>query len=357
MNSIVTLPDIAAQTARIAGVDNDTATRFIVEVFARVEAALTADSGSVDIKGIGCFHRDASASGGIRFTPDKALAEAINAPFALFSPVELPENTPSEIFTDTQTSQATGDENEETPEEKSIETEKPSDETTATEELGTEMEEEAETGTKTQPENEPEQKTGPEEPATDGILPESDTDAPLPNPDVMPAAETEIIYVARHSKWPWVAALIALAAGFAAGYILGSRHTPKPQMLAENVLTIVPDTASVANTDSTASAMPDTARITEPEAQDQANAQTKEPVYDTVSPTRFLTTIARDHYGRKDFWVFIYEANANHLRHPNRIRPGTKVLIPDLGPHAALDSALRARAHILASEIYRRYDM
>lgn len=55
-----------------------------------------------------------------------------------------------------------------------------------------------------------------------------------------------------------------------------------------------------------------------------------EPVYDTVSTTRYLTTIAREHYGNFNFWPYIYEANQSILGHPDRITPGTKVVVPDL---------------------------
>ena len=113
------------------------------------------------------------------------------------------------------------------------------------------------------------------------------------------------------------------------------------------------NTAAASDTDTIADSVPsDTTHIpTEQPAQEKA------PVYDTVSPSRYLTTIARDHYGRKDYWVFIYEANTDRLNHPNRISPGTQVVIPDLGDGAAANPALRARARSLATEIYNRYDM
>lgn len=54
------------------------------------------------------------------------------------------------------------------------------------------------------------------------------------------------------------------------------------------------------------------------------------PVYDTVSTTRYLTTIAKEHYGNFNLWPVIYEANRSILGHPDRIRPGTVVLVPSL---------------------------
>ena len=57
-------------------------------------------------------------------------------------------------------------------------------------------------------------------------------------------------------------------------------------------------------------------------------ADTKpQPVYDTITSTKFLTTLAGQHYGVKNYWIFIYEANPG-LGNPNSIRPGTRVLIP-----------------------------
>lgn len=53
-------------------------------------------------------------------------------------------------------------------------------------------------------------------------------------------------------------------------------------------------------------------------------------VYDTVSETRYLTTMAKAHYGNYNLWPIIYKANEKKLGHPDRIRPGTKVRIPKL---------------------------
>jgi len=41
-----------------------------------------------------------------------------------------------------------------------------------------------------------------------------------------------------------------------------------------------------------------------------------------------LTNIAQHYYGKKEFWVYIYEANRDNIVHPDRITPGTIVKIP-----------------------------
>lgn len=77
--------------------------------------------------------------------------------------------------------------------------------------------------------------------------------------------------------------------------------------------------------------------------------------YDMIGKNRFLTTMAREYYGNPDFWPYIYEENG--FGHPDKIKPGTKVVIPSLNkygvnPQSASD---REKAKRLAKEIYARY--
>ena len=43
-----------------------------------------------------------------------------------------------------------------------------------------------------------------------------------------------------------------------------------------------------------------------------------------------LTWLAYRYYGNKDLWVYIYDANKDHLGNPNEIRVGTPIRIPRL---------------------------
>lgn len=56
-------------------------------------------------------------------------------------------------------------------------------------------------------------------------------------------------------------------------------------------------------------------------------------VYDTIGKTRYLTTMAKAHYGNYNLWPVIYEENSAKLGHPDRIRPGTPVVIPKLSKY------------------------
>lgn len=82
-----------------------------------------------------------------------------------------------------------------------------------------------------------------------------------------------------------------------------------------------------------------------------------EVVYDTISLTRFLTTMAREHYGNYHLWPYIYEENSKILGHPDRIRPGTRVVIPskekyNINPD---DPECIKQAKRKGVEIYNRY--
>ena len=55
---------------------------------------------------------------------------------------------------------------------------------------------------------------------------------------------------------------------------------------------------------------------------------------DTISLNggKRLTLVALEYYGHKDYWVYIYEANRDKIKHPNSIQAGVKLRIPKLAP-------------------------
>lgn len=58
----------------------------------------------------------------------------------------------------------------------------------------------------------------------------------------------------------------------------------------------------------------------------------EKPAIDTLTITtgRSLYSYAKEYYGQKMFWVYIYIENASIIRDPNKIPKGTKLTIPDL---------------------------
>lgn len=82
------------------------------------------------------------------------------------------------------------------------------------------------------------------------------------------------------------------------------------------------------------------------------------PVYDTVTTTRYLMTMAKDHYGNYHLWPYIYLENKDILGHPNRIKPGTRVIIPSLSKYGVDPSNPEdiVKAKKMGTEIYSRYE-
>lgn len=80
-------------------------------------------------------------------------------------------------------------------------------------------------------------------------------------------------------------------------------------------------------------------------------------VYDTIGKTRYLTTMAKAHYGNYNLWPVIYEENKGKLGHPDRIRPGTPVIIPKLIKYGIDPSNKKDVEKIknMGIEIYARY--
>lgn len=81
-------------------------------------------------------------------------------------------------------------------------------------------------------------------------------------------------------------------------------------------------------------------------------------VYDEISTTRYLTTMAKDHYGNFNLWPYIYIENERFLGHPNRIKPGTKVVVPPLSKYGvdAQNPDDIEKAKKLGTEIYSRFE-
>lgn len=82
-----------------------------------------------------------------------------------------------------------------------------------------------------------------------------------------------------------------------------------------------------------------------------------EVVTETVTSTNYLASMARRHYGRFEFWVYIYEENAAKLNNPDLIEPNTVVVIPPAEKYSIDKNNPEsvARAVSKAKEIYSRF--
>ena len=95
-----------------------------------------------------------------------------------------------------------------------------------------------------------------------------------------------------------------------------------------------------------------------PKASEVAPApKAPEVVTETVTSTNYLASMARRHYGRFEFWVYIYEENAAKLNNPDLIEPNTVVVIPPAEKYSIDKNNPEsvARAVAKAKEIYSRF--
>ena len=167
----------------------------------------------------------------------------------------------------------------------------------------------------------------------------------------------------QYRTWPWwtVACIIC----FAVGYLTASfvQQLPRYEIPAANAVSERQEANGVepAGADEDSEPIePIAAEAEVPAVADTAKdeAVPVKPVTDTVTSIRFLTTMSRDHYGCMEYWVYIYEANASILGHPDRLKAGTVVTIPSadsLGLRPGDEAKIR-EAKQKAAEIYGRFN-
>ena len=323
---------LAEQTGRSRRVCED----FVKEFF-RLAADVLSDGESIRIKGFGSFKiSDVDARNSINvatgeaqeikaykkvvFTPSKEMQALINAPFEMFESIEIDDEEPAK-----QILEAGGDE-EEFDDEITYE---------AYHDSEVEMKESAEISMpqlnqhmmKEKSMDFPSEKiniTDESEPSVETHEIESKETNNNQLEKELSDPEPEVIYIDSPSRFGKgflmgsLSALIVCVVVFMLGCVFNwwPVNFGKVEILTENI----------------GSQQEDMAQVVE-KIDEIIKEENETPVYDTVSTTRYLTTIAREHYGNFNFWPYIYFENESILGHPDRIIPGTKVVVPDLAKY------------------------
>ncbi len=342
MNEIIALPRLAEIVAGLASVDTTNAEIFIKAFFEHIEDSL-AVSERVTVNGLGSFCRTTDPGMPIRFIPDSRLSDIINEPFDMFEPVAIGNTVLDDM---------PAEEAESTTEEPPATNEPQPDITPET--AGEPVE--AEPADTVCPDPEPaEPDAEPEIPAaTDNDEQPEDDDIPQEYPE----KHFEYQPKGHRTLYGLLLLLGGIAIGTAIGYF-GKDHIDNvladKSVKQNTAVTEMPsaDDMTTPDTDSIVPENEDTVEICETPLEIK-----KTVVYDTISPTRFLTTMARKYYGKMEYWVFIYEANSDRLGNPNRIKPGTILIIPDEDDISADETPEQTldRAKRLGREIYNRYE-
>jgi hypothetical protein len=396
MNDKMTFHSIAAAIATATGCTDEEAARFLRALLDKAGETL-ARGERVTINGVGTFAPGEPSQEPVIWAPDAVLADTVNEPFAAFEPVTLaagiteeqlsqPISMPGEPEAIAPAEEAPAmpveaahippippvpHVAETTMEVESAENEAETANTEAPEAAAPEADAESAEVAAESAEAAP---AVPEEVATPEE-PEAATEPEEHHPAVEPTEPEEYAYTEPEANDnsginPWLMLIIGLLVGLAIGYFMGTSFgyltgngnveagdeelVETADSIAEEAADTTPDVLVVeAETADSAAAAP---AVAEQPKQEAAPAAAPAVVTDTVRARRYLTTMARKYYGDHCFWVYIYEENADRISNPDRIAPGTVVVIPPASKYGIdasnPESVRRAKAKI--GELERR---
>lgn len=377
MNNKITFPELVDTIAELTNTSKRVSELFLKELFAIVKEKLE-NGENVKIKGLGTFkvvemasRKSVNVNNGedmeipahrkVNFTPDKSLAEAINTPFEEFETIILDDDFSEEdiqelsliededIIDETEADETLVEIDrveeivQEIPE---ILEEDPVEEQLPPEFVPREDEQEVEQVEEETPEMEDEtapQKENEEElPQVEEIAAEDqEIEDVTPAEVIEPVTEVvetqlpvvvygnfydeeehlEVVQRARRTSFVWgllAGLLVIVAAGYFAitkGYI---------------TLNIAPEVVEAEQVESEIETIADIV-VTAP-VDTIEKVETPAPVAsvvtDTVRVNYYLTKMSRKHYGRYEFWVYIYEENKDKIPNPNKVSTGLVVVIP-----------------------------
>jgi len=358
MTCKITFPQLVDALCAITSSDTQTASDFIKEVFESTTTAL-ARGESAAIKGLGTFM--ISENNTIAWIPDEQLAAAVNEPFAFFEAVELEDGVTEETLaaippipgvidneadttqshdktevmpdvikepdncfpadmppipgTNTQKEQDTAH-NEERP------TAPGEQETTSTDNSNGSIDENLSQDNDIQPViDSTQQVSSHDEPAYDD--PEEGSSYYYDDEDEeKPKRKCRL-----HPCMTFVAGLIlGLAIGYFGAIYAGDHLIESAEAINDVSLT---DTIETSLSPTVQNSLP-TEEYTDTTTEVLTIEEETAPylAIDTVTPNRYLTTMSRQYYGDYRFWVYIYEENKDIITDPDRINPGTTVVIP-----------------------------
>lgn len=408
MNNRLSIQDLALILSEQTGKSTEEALRFLQEFIAVVSEGVYNDK-LVKVKGLGTFkiirveeRASVSVNSGERFvipshykftfTPDKELKELVNKPFSLFDTVELNEEVDfSDVDVSAETSgaeDAADDSSEEIlPDgipEQAIEAPQtpepevkpePAVEEEAVPQEEAKAESEAEVETETMPE--PEVEAEPEPKVEAETTPQEEAQAePKPAEPVSSVSGYKEYRrkrrrsTSRKLLFPIACLFVVIVLGIVYIVCLSGRTTvnknweppmaevgnPTPEVgmnpvSADSTGVTPPDSASLA-TDSV---------VAEPLVVEE-NQPEETPKSDilalvTIKAGDRLASFAKQYYGHKFFWVYIYQYNQDIISDPNNIPIGTELRIPDPGLYGidATDRSSIDKAAALQSQILGKF--
>lgn len=327
MSAKLTIRTIAERLANRAGLPADVAEDFIKRYFKAIEKAVIAGE-SVEAEGLGIFTRDGVE---VRLEPDPSLAEELNEPFSFFESVRLNDEVTDEMLSHT------GDNHAPQPEPQPEHQPEPNPEPQPEPQPEPEPTPQPEPAPAPQPEHpshqphpEPQPAPEPLEPAPAPVITTIETvsepEQPRTCPPRLSESEEEYRRIERAGNhtaiWAVGCLLLGLIVGGLSGWWFG-RYCP--ETVYENPEAVTVETVTETETESSAALSDSDETAAAPAIPDSLT-----PIaVDTVRIGYVYTHMAKKYYGDKNFWSYIYEENASKLGHPEHLRPGTVLVIPN----------------------------
>ncbi|MBE6310351.1 MAG: hypothetical protein E7080_04785 [Bacteroidales bacterium] len=354
MNNKISFPELVDSIASLTNTSKRVSELFLKELFGIIKEKLEQGE-SVKIKNLGTFkvteisaRRSVNINTGedieiaahkrVSFTPDKSLAEAINMPFEGFESIALDDNISEK---DLETLSSLADDNNETI------TPPPFTATEDTQEADVHNSRISEDSDKdiiivsdnSAPNPINSQETKPDELQTEpeNTIDNTELESELPQENDNTEKENDIITSTDYPEYIYneediaTEKRISFTYGAISGLIFGALIT----LLAWFIIFGNDDTQINQNNDINTSNYI-TAIDTINQTKDTTIVKTSLPdsqsipaeIRDTVRTDNFLTKMSRKHYGRYEFWVYIYEENKSKITNPNNVPPGLVVIIP-----------------------------
>lgn len=381
MNNRLSIQDLASILSAQTGKSEEEAFRFLQEFIAVVSDGVYNDK-LVKVKGLGTFkiirveeRASVSVNSGERFvipshfkftfTPDKELKELVNKPFSLFDTVELNENvnfSDVDVSSELNATEETSDESSE----EILPDIVPANTTEETKEVDVSGKEEEPVAVSAAPEVEKQAdlvSSEPEQAVGNGTKSDSDEDQMAPETPMVASVSKVRKKHFKRSKllFPIACLLVILVLGIIYIVCLSGRPTFNytPQKLQAEVADSVVRTDSAVSADLGQVEMVDsTISATDTiVAHDEDTTKSDVLALVTIKAGDRLASFAKQYFGHKFFWVYIYDFNKDIIEDPNNIPIGTELRIPDPGLYE-IDSTDRSsidKAAALQSQILSKY--
>lgn len=322
MNTIISLP-VLLQELKNKFPDNISETAFVQAFTATIIEGLKKD-GKVEIKGLGTFQllnsdvfESKKSSDLIKFIPDNDTAEIVNQPFAFFEAVELDDDITDEILNESDVKNQY-DNKEDNEEDNKVDNDVDfvDSEEEIKNDLSPDSSTESENINNLSDENLNIQQEEQANLNNVGIEVPQDVEETAP---VEPILDTENTLETDHNDLPdenanksWLLLLVFFILGLTIGYLISAYviNPTKEEIIVQHDTIYVESSPIV------------------PDSIQNISEFEQKQVLDTIKANRFLATMARNHYGRMEFWVYIYLENKDVIKNPNHIPLGTTVVIP-----------------------------